>query len=382
MTDRAARQVRLLYVVPDARFFVTHRMALALAARASGYDVHVATPQADEAATIVAAGLSWHRVRFGPLRRKPWSDLQSLVDLLRLNRKLRPSLVHHVTFKAVLYGTIAARIAGARAIVNAMTGLGEVFDQATRTDRFWVRVTLGLFRRFVHHDRMAVILQNPDDLELLVGEGALRRDQARLIRGSGVDPEVFCPVKREPSAIPLILFIGRVISTKGVREFVEAARRLRSRGVGARFALAGELDDGSGRAMARDEVDAWERAGIIEYLGFHRDPRPIYALADVVCLPSYRVEGLPKVLLEAASCEIPIVTTDTPGCREIVVDGENGILVPPRDAEAVAAALKRLIDDPALRGRMGKRGRQKVIEEFSIEQVIAETLTVYRDVIR
>lgn len=378
----AAGPARLLYVVPAARFFVTHRMALALQAKAAGYDVHVATPDGDEVATILAAGLQWHRVRFGPLRQKPWSDLESLIDLIRLNRSLRPTLVHHVTFKAVLYGTIAARLSGARGVVNAMTGLGDVFDQQTASDRFWVRLTIALFRTFVRHERMRVIFQNPDDLSLLVGAGAVRKDQARLIRGSGVDPDWFVPVPRLDPAVPAVMFVGRVVSSKGVDEFVEAARRLRGERVQARFLIAGEIDRESGRALSFAQIEEWQREGSIEYLGFHRDPRPLYAMADVVCLPSHRVEGLPKVLLEAASCAVPIVTTDTPGCREIVADGENGLLVPARDAGALAAAMRRLISDPALRQRMGAAGRRRVIEDFSLSSVIAQTLAVYDEIFR
>ncbi len=377
----AAGPARLLYVVPAARFFVTHRMALALRAKAAGYDVHVATPDGDEVATILAAGLQWHRVRFGPLRQKPWSDLESLIDLIRLNRRLRPTLVHHVTFKAVLYGTIAARLSGARGVVNAMTGLGDVFDGQTVSDRFWMRLTIALFRTFVRHERMRVIVQNPDDLNLLVHAGAVRKDQARLIRGSGVDPDWFAPVPRPDPAVPAVMFVGRVVSSKGVPEFVEAARRLRGEGVRARFLIAGEIDRESGHALSLARIEEWQREGSIEYLGFYRDPRPLYAMADVICLPSHR-EGLPKALLEAASCALPIVTADTPGCREIVADGQNGLLVPIRDAVALAAAMRRLISDPALRQRMGAAGRRRVIEDFSLSSVIAQTLAVYDEILR
>jgi glycosyltransferase involved in cell wall biosynthesis len=367
---------RLVYVVPDARFFVTHRLALALAARARGYDVHVATPDGAAVDAIRAAGLPWHRVRFGALRRKPWSDLLTLIDLLRLYRRLRPELVHHVTFKAVLYGTIAARVNRVRAVVNAMTGLGDVFAaHGGAGDRVWRAITLALFRAFVRHPRMRVIVQNPDDLRELLAARTVREDDTVLIRGSGVDPDAFAPAVRAPNGVPVVLFAGRIVRTKGIAELVAAARLLRAGGVRARFVVAGDRDRDSGAAIPDATFDSW--LPDVEYAGFLDDVRPLYAASDVVCLPSWGGEGVPKALLEAAACALPIVTTDVPGCRDAVRDGENGLLVPPRDAPALATALRTLIEDPALRARLGRRGREIAIEEFSLQRVIGETLEVY-----
>src|SRR6266542_6440839 len=217
--------VVLLYVVPEARFFVTHRLALALAAREAGYDVQVATPDGAAVERIRAAGLPWHRVRFGPMRRKPWSDAQALLDLVRLYRRLRPALVHHITFKPILYGTIAARLSGVRGVVNAMTGMGDVFAAAAAPDRMWRRIIVALFKIFVRHERMIVIAQNVEDLELMVAAGVVRREETRLIRGSGVDPDVFVPAAPRSDAIPVVAFVSRIVATKGIAEFAAAARR-------------------------------------------------------------------------------------------------------------------------------------------------------------
>jgi glycosyltransferase involved in cell wall biosynthesis len=368
----------LLLVVPDARFFVTHRLALALAARAQGWDVHVATPPGQAVERIVAAGLPWHRVRFGALRRKPWSDLVTLLDLVALYRKLRPRLVHHVTFKAVLYGTIAARATAVPAVVNAMTGLGDVFAAQTRSDRAWMRIVVTLFRTFVRHRHMRVIVQNPDDRQALSAAGVVREEEIRLIRGSGVDPDFFVPVPRA-EGVPVVLCVGRMVVPKGIGDYVEAARMLRTEGSEARFLLAGDLDPDSGAAIPAWQLEAWRTEGIVEFMGYREDARELYAMADIVCLPSYR-EGLPKTLLEAASCALPIVTTDVPGCREAVVDGENGFLVPVRDAAAVARALRVLLGDAALRRTMGERGRARVIAQFSLDAVLTQTLAVYAEV--
>jgi glycosyltransferase involved in cell wall biosynthesis len=367
--------------VPDARFFATHRLPLALAAREAGYDVHVATPDGAEIERIRAMGLQWHRIRFGPMRRKPWSDLQSLIDAIRLYRRLRPTLVHHVSFKAILYGTIAARLAHVRGVVNAMTGMGDVFAAHSFSDRIWRRLIITLFRAFVRHDRMIVIAQNVEDLELMIGAGVVRRDQVRLIRGSGVDPDYFVPAPKRRDGIPVVAFVGRVIATKGISEFAAAARRLREQGVRARFVVAGARDDGSGKVIADRTFDDWVSRGDIEYLGLRDDAREIYAEADIVCLPSWGGEGVPKALIEAASCELPIVTTDVAGCRDIVRHGENGLLVAPHSVEPLADAIRTLIGDSALRARMGARGRQIASEEFSLRRVIDSTLALYAELI-
>jgi glycosyltransferase involved in cell wall biosynthesis len=370
----------LLYVVPDARFFVTHRLVLALAARDAGYEVHVATPDGPEVEKIRTAGLPWHRVRFGPMRRKPWSDLQSLFDVIRLYRRLRPALAHHVSFKAVLYGTIAARLARVRGVVNAMTGMGDVFAAHSFSDRIWRSIIIMLFRIFVRHERMIVIAQNVEDVDLMISVGVIRREQVRLIRGSGVDPDSFVRAKRK-TEIPVVAFVGRAIETKGIIEFAAAARRLREQGVRARFVVAGARDDGSGKVIPNRIFDDWISRGDIEYLGLRDDAREIYAVADIVCLPSWGGEGVPKVLIEAASCELPIVTTDVPGCHDIVRNGENGLLVAPHTVEPLAEAIRKLVDDPALRAQMGARGRQIVKEEFSLRRVVDSTLDVYAELI-
>jgi glycosyltransferase involved in cell wall biosynthesis len=377
MNDTSHQRGTLLFVVPDARFFVTHRLPLALAAKARGYRVHVATAAGKDSARIVEAGLEWHPVRFGALRKRPWSDLLTLIDLNLLYRRIKPDIVHHVTFKAVLYGTIAARLHGIRAVVNAMTGLGEVFAADTLSDRFWRALTIFLLRTFVRSRHMRLLVQNADDLRVLVETGAANADQTVLIRGSGVDPDSFIPFSPRADAVRIVSCASRIIETKGIGDFVAAAGRLRAEGLRVRFLLAGDRDTDSGKSIPAATFDAWLRAGDIEYLGMRDDVREVYAQTDVVCLPSWGGEGVPKALIEAAACALPIVTTDVPGCRDIVRQNENGILVPPRDVDSLVAALRTLIENPELCGKMGTRGREIVIAEFSLPIVIKATLAVY-----
>ncbi|HYR27990.1 MAG TPA: glycosyltransferase family 4 protein [Thermoanaerobaculia bacterium] len=371
---------RLVIVVPDARFFVTHRMALALAAKARGYDVHVATNAGAEVPQIIAAGLAWHRVRGGPLRQKPWNDLLTLLDLLALYRRLKPSLVHHVTLKPAVYGTLAARINRIPAVVNTIPGLGEVFVAHTPGDRFWRAIVLALFRTVVRHRRMKVIVQNADDLRTLLGTGAVKEEQTALIWGSGVDPDLW-RLPPPPVRVPAVTCASRIVETKGIGEFAAAARLLRSRGVEARFLLAGDRDTGNSKAYSDATFGTLLAGGAVEYLGWRASMLDLYAETDIVCLPSWGGEGVPKALIEASSCELPVVTTDVPGCRDLVRHGESGFVVPPRTVEPLADALQALIEDAELRRRMGKRGREIVVERFSLQTVLDATLAVYDELL-
>jgi glycosyltransferase involved in cell wall biosynthesis len=221
-----------------------------------------------------------------------------------------------------------------------------------------------------------VIVQNPTDQALLCRLGIVNPRQVTLIRGSGVDTDRFAPCP-EPAGKPIVMLASRLLWPKGVGVFVEAARQLLRAGVEARFVIVGEGDEENPSSIPRSQLEAWNAEPGIEWWGRQTDMPAIYGQAQIVCLPSHYGEGVPKALIEAASCGRPIVTTDAPGCRDIVEQGINGYLVPVRDSAAVAEAIQRLLGDPDLRLRMGRAGRNRVQKIFSIDRVIAETLAVY-----
>jgi glycosyltransferase involved in cell wall biosynthesis len=293
-----------------------------------------------------------------------------------LYRRLQPAIVHHVAMKPVLYGSLAARLSGVRGVVNALAGMGWLFTSAgggARLIKRGVRVAMGgLLSRGI------ALVQNPDDAALLARLG-VPRGNIRRIAGSGVDLARFRPAA-EPGSIPVIVLPARLLWDKGVGEFVEAARILRSRGVNARFVLVGDPDPANPASISAAQVADWVRDGAVEHMGWMDDMPDVFANAYIVCLPSYR-EGLPKALIEAAAAGRPIVTTDVPGCREVVEDGVQGLCVPPRDANALADALARLIADPALRARMGEAARKRAEMEFGLDAVIAQTLALYKEVV-
>lgn len=359
-----------------AWFFVSHRLQLAKAARAQGYDVQVAAAPDDTVSQIQDAGIEFHPVSFDRRGGAPLREAGTFMELLRLYRRLRPDIAHHVTIKPVLYGGVAARTTNVPVVVHAVSGLGYVFLADGIAGALTRRSVRLAYRLALRHPNQAVIFQNADDLGTFVSHDIVQPDDAVLVRGSGVDTDVFTPsqlpIRADP---PVVVLAARMLRHKGVDEFVTAARILKASGVRARFVLVGATDAGNPSAISADRLASWASEGIVEWWGHRDDIASIFQQASIACLPSYR-EGLPKVLLEAAACGLPIVTTDVPGCRD-VVSRENGILVPRGSTNELAAALAQLIANHELRAQMGARGRDMVIREFHLDRVIRDTLAVY-----
>ena len=370
---------RILFVVNSPDFFVSHRLPLGIAAVQAGHDVHVATAAGRGSAHILRNGMTFHALPLHRSSARPWEELFSVAALVRFYASLRPDLVHHVTIKPVLYGGLTSRLLRVPAVVHAVSGLGYVFisrGAAASARRAGVRAG---YRLALRHPNMRVVFQNEDDRGAFLKERLVRREDTVIIRGSGVNLTTFAPVP-EPSGPFTVLFPARMLVDKGVREVAEAARSLRAEGVRMRLVLAGPTDRGNPACVSEEELRGWEREGLVEWLGERDDMPALMRAAHVVCLPSYR-EGLPKALLEAAASGRAIVTTDAPGCREVTREGENGLLVPVRDAHAVARALRRLAESSELRARMGVRSRAIAEQEFSVEGVVRQTLAVYDELL-
>jgi glycosyltransferase involved in cell wall biosynthesis len=370
-----ARQPKLLYLVSEDWYFVSHRLALAIAAKAAGFDVSVATRVTGRSEKICDAGLRLIPITFARSGLHPLRELRSMSALVALYRREAPDLVHNVAVKPVIYGTRAARRAGVKGVVNALMGLGWAFSSdcvKAQALRPFIKRAL---RDALSASHTRTIVQNSDDAALLTDQGLTPPGSIRLIRGSGVDPSKYV-TGAPPSGTPLVVFPARLLADKGVEEFLCAAAILRKEGVRARFALVGEPDPANPASLDSERIEALADAADAELWGWRDDMPNVFAEAGIVCLPSYR-EGLPKALLEAAASGRAIVATDVPGCREIVRPGVNGWLVPPRDASALAAALREAIAQPDLCARYGAAGRSIVEREFSLDTVIRDTLAVY-----
>lgn len=368
-------KLKLLYLITEDWFFCSHFIERAIAARDAGYDVLVVAREHVHGERIRAAGLRFTSLEFARRSLNPLRELRLLLTILRIYRQEKPDIVHHIAVKPILYGSLAARLAGVSAIINAPVGMGYAFTSSDRTARLLQPLLRLGYRLLLNPCGSRVIFENRDDFESFVESGSVRRTEAVLIRGAGIDLLRFHPTAK-PDGVPLVVLIARMLRDKGIAEFVAAARQLHDQGVVGRFALVGDPDPGNPATIPLETLHAWHEHGNVEWWGWRDDVVAVLNEASLACLPSYR-EGLPKSLLEAAACGLPIVTTNTPGCREVVVDGDNGLLVPVRNVDALATALKKLMLDSELRQRMGARSRIRAKAEFSTEQVISETLAVY-----
>jgi glycosyltransferase involved in cell wall biosynthesis len=371
------RGLKIIYLVTEDWYFCSHRLPVARAAREAGAEVIVATRVDRHADAIASEGfrlapLSWRR-----RSQNPFPEVRALRDIIRLYRSERPDIVHHVAVKPAVYGGLAAALAGHPRQVIAIAGLGYVSTSTQWRARALRPIVRAVFRRVFDRPESRVIVQNPDDEAALAAAGTVDRARLHVIRGSGVDLERFSPAMPPKEPVTAVL-AGRMLVSKGVCEAVEAARLLRGRGVRIRIVLAGEPDPENPESIGRSRLERWAREGIVDWCGHVADMPALWRGAHIGLLPSYR-EGLPKTLLEAAACGLPLVATDVPGCREIVRDGENGVLVAVRAVAALADALERLAGDPELRRRMGERSRDLAQRHFAERIVVEATLSVYEE---
>jgi len=369
---------KLVYVISEDWFFCSHFLERALAARDAGYDVVVMARESAHGEKIRAAGFRLLPLNLSRRSINPVRELVSLLKVCSAYRRERPDMLHHIASKPVLYGSLAALFLRHKpAIVNAPVGMGYVFSS-----REWLARLLRPFLRLGYHlllnpRRSRVIFENSDDAAYFVKNGVVRPTDAVVIRGAGIDVTKFQPVD-SPLGLPVVALVARMLRHKGVCEFVEAAHRLHEAAVAARFVLIGDPDPGNPASIPVEQLRSWHGQKGVEWWGWREDMVSTWHQVHIACLPSFYREGLPKALLEAAACGLPIVTTDAIGCREVVRNGDNGLLVPMRDTQALAKALRILISDADLRRRMGKQSRARAESEFSAEQVISETLAVYR----
>lgn len=368
---------RLLFVVNVDWFFLSHRLPVALEAQRQGYQVHIATGLTDKLDELQRHGLVVHPLALDRSSTGLGNAWRTMVQLWQVFRAVRPDVVHLVTIKPVLMGGLVARLAGVPAVVVAVSGLGFVFmaHGAKAAVRRWL--VGGLYRVALGHRNLKVVFQNPDDLQSLAKVAHLPAAKVVMIRGSGVDLARYAHVPL-PGGVPVVLLAARLLADKGVLEFVQAARLLKQRGCNARFVLVGTVDSANPTSFTDAEVSAWVHDGVVEWWGHRADMPQVLAAAHLVVLPSYR-EGLPKVLIEAAACGRAVVTTDVPGCRDAIDPGVTGVLVPVRDAVALADAMAALINDPVRCQVMGYAGRVLAETAFDIRQVVAAHLYIYQE---
>ena len=370
---------KVMYWISEDWYFWSHRLGLARAVRDMGWDVAIATRVNEHGDRIRAEGFSLTHIDMARRVAAPWRDARNILQIAAAYRRERPDIVHQIGMKQMLYGSAVTRVLGVPGLVNAFAGLGTMFLAKGRRAAAVKHSSVAGFRAVMGHPNMRVIFQNEDDRAEIVGLGIVPMERTVLIRGSGVDTDVFAPTPL-PDGAPLFVLPARILWDKGVGEFVEAARKLKARGTTARFALIGNHDPDNPTHVTKEQIEAWVSEGVVEWWGRRDDMPQVFAQSRAVVLPSYR-EGLPKALLEAAACGRAVVSTDTPGCREVARDGINGILVPVRDSDKLADAMELLANDKDLARRYGETGRKIIVEELSEQYVINATLAVYKELL-
>lgn len=380
-------RLRIALVVPNDRDLWNFRRHMIKALVKSGVEVLTIAPQGPYVEKIRSMGcvfIPWtlDRRSFNPLK-----EFRSLVSLYRIYRKWRPIIAHHFTIKPNFYGILAARIAGVPIVLATVTGLGYLW-----TEESWVKQVLSFPLKWAYKAilRLAdkVLIFNEEDLKTL---GQDRH--AILWPGEGVDME-WSPEAAKSEKVKnirhelglhettVILMVARMLRHKGVFEFAQAARLVRQHFPETQFLLVGPVDQGNPASLSQETLRSLENQNGVRWLGMREDIRELMALSDVLVLPSYYREGIPQVLLEGAAMGKPLVATDIPGCREVVQDGINGFLIPPKDPQALAEALEKLLKDPGLRDRFGQASRALVEEKFASRKVVAKMLRLYAELLR
>jgi glycosyltransferase involved in cell wall biosynthesis len=376
-----ATKPRLLIVANIASFLVSHRIPIAIAALNNGYEVHIATAIDHDLDRISIEGVTHHAIPISRSGQNPLSELNTFWSIFALFRHIKPDIVHVVTVKPVLYGGIAARIARMPRMVFAISGLGFVFADNGVRARITRIIISCLYKWALGHKSHRVIVQNMSDKEVIQKLTKLDDSRFSLIPGSGVDMNTYIMVP-EPEGDPIVVMASRMLFDKGINEFFTAARILKQSGVRARFVLIGDVDPENPNSASEGTLLEWRNEGSIEWWGYKNNMEEILSRCHLVVLPSYYGEGLPKVLIEAAACGRAVITTDSPGCRDAIENKVTGLLVPIQDAEALAQAIRGLLENPGKRRAMGLAGRQRAERIFPLEKIIEAHLKIYQNLLQ
>lgn len=371
---------RLLYFVSEDWYFCTHRLPLAKAAMAEGYEVFLITSLSNHQQQIEAAGIKIIPLQYfnrssGNLR----TEFFSLKELKNIYKNVKPDLVHHVAMKPVIYGSLMAWFNKTPRVINAFGGLGYLFTHTDLKTRFLRKIVQKVLKFLLNRQNSILILQNTDDEKILLDYKIIQKAHLAIIKGVGVNTDIFssqAEPKVDEEKGPIVAFASRMLKDKGILELIEAIKILKSRNVKAQFHFWGDIDSLNPSSVTTQELNHWQEVGLIIWHGSTTQVASVYQKSHLVVLPSYR-EGLPKTLLEAASCGRAIVTTNVPGCREIVQHEINGLLVPSKNAPALADAIQELLTNSALRKNMGKESRKIIENHFTEQQIIQQTLQLY-----
>lgn len=365
---------KVLIVVTEDWYFLSHRLSLAKKLRDEGADVSVACRIQQGRAEIEAENFTLIPLDIARESLSPRAALKTVFALRKIYNQVKPDVIIHVALLTVLLGSIAGFLTSRKTQINMLTGMGFLFIADKLKNRLIRQIIKVFFYGLSVTRNRHIIVQNTDDQKLLQTMGFKINKNLHLIRGSGVDADVFYPASKEPD-LPSVTFVGRMLWAKGILELIEAKRLLSQAGKKFRLILVGDPDPGNPQSASQADLEAWEKEGLVECWGRRRDIADIYRQSTIAILPSWR-EGLPKSLLEAAACGLPMIASDVAGCREIVRPHENGILVPLRNPKALATAIETLLDNPSMRQEFGANARKLVDEELNEHAITDQTVSL------
>lgn len=373
---------KILFVVNVDWFFVSHRLPIAVEAIKKGYEVHLACSFTDKKSQLIELGIYVHEVGFSRSGNGLINEFRTLIKLGNIIRYIRPSIVHAITIKPVIYtGLVIRSLRKKPAFIAAISGLGYVFSAHTLRAKITKFLVSKLYRFALSHRIKTIIFQNESDESILTEIAQLKKVDKVLIRGSGADLNKYSFNEEPKCSTVRIVMACRLLKEKGVYEFVEAAKLLSKKGLDIEFILVGSSDPENPNSVLKSEVEHWHNSGVVNALGHREDLHQIFADSHIVTLPSYYGEGVPKVLIEAAACGRAIVTTDNPGCRDAVIPSETGLLIPIKNAEALAGAIQQLAENKAVRIKMGAKARLFAEQEFDVQSVVKKHIDIYQELL-
>ena len=377
------RNKKILFLVNQLSFFISHRLPIAQAAMVEGFNVVIGYGEVGNSdidpKLLEQKGFKIKHIAMYRGGINLFKDIKTCFHIWRFFKKEKPDIVHLITIKPYLYGGIISRILRVPGVLSAVSGLGTLFISKDLKIKFLRFILYPIYKLTFNHLNQKVIIQNESDSKVLVDWGVLNISKIKLLKGSGVKLKNFIHLN-EHRGTPIICFAARLLRDKGIYEFISAAKLLKTRGVPAKFFLAGDLDNNSPSGLNIDDLNRIKDEAIVEVLGHQKDIPTLYSKSHIICLPSYR-EGLPKSLIEAAAASRVIVTTDVPGCRDAIISDKTGLLVPAKDPHKLADALQWLIEHPKERVAMGKAGRKFAQKEFNIEKIVKSHLDIYSELI-
>ena len=374
---------KILFNITEDWFFLSHFLSRALSAQKDGFEIYVCCNETNKKEIIEKYGIKFLRLPYKRPNINPIYQVYILIKLLLIIIKVKPNIIHNIALKPIILVSIASRLLKINSVVNAPVGMGYIFISKSIKAKLLKPILIFLLKILLNsrngkNKRRKVIFENIDDLNYFKKLKAIDSNHAYVISGAGVEIDKTFSKRKIKNKIPKVVLIARMLRDKGIYEFFEAYQILKDKKINCQFVLVGDIDPLNPASLERSTLEKWQEAKEIEWLGWIDDIEKVLLATDILCLPSYR-EGLPKSLVEGAAAGLPLVATDTVGCREVVIDGQNGFLVPIKDPISLAAAIQKLILNSSLRKLMGIESFKMATSKFSSSKINALTLKVYNE---